>query len=68
MDQLISRNRMLADFQQSGRKLPEAPNVESLRKLLEGNCRIIYELLLNEQILILKIHHISRLLDCLVDR
>ena len=62
LDKIISRVDMLHNFPQSGRKLPEAPSDELLRELLEGNYRIIYELLPDERILILKIHHTSRLL------
>ena len=62
LDRIISRVDMLHNFPQSGRKLPEAPSDELLRELLEGNYRIIYELLPDERILILKIHHTSRLL------
>lgn len=60
LDKIISRVDVLHNFPQSGRKLPEAPNDESLRELLEGNYRIIYELLPEERILILKIHHTAR--------
>lgn len=60
LDKIISRVDVLHNLPQSGRKLPEAPNDESLRELLEGNYRIIYELLPDERILILKIHHTSR--------
>lgn len=63
LDRIISRVDVLHNFPQSGRKLPEAPNDESLRELLEGNHRIIYELLPDERILILKIHHTSRPLE-----
>ena len=60
LDKIISRVDMLHNFPQSGRKLPEAPSDELLRELLEGNYRIIYELLPDERILILKIHHTLR--------
>ena len=63
LDKIISRVDVLHNFPQSGRKLPEAPSDESLRELLEGSYRIIYELLPDDRILILKVHHTSRPLE-----
>ena len=60
LGKIISRVDVLHTFPQLGRKLPEAPDDDSLRELLEGNYRIIYELLPNDRILILKVHHMSR--------
>jgi toxin ParE1/3/4 len=63
LEKIISRVDVLHNFPQSGRKLPESPNDESLRQLLEGNYRIIYELLSDDRILVLKIHHTAGPLD-----
>ena len=63
LDKIISWVDVLHRFPQSGRKLPEGPHDESLRELLEGNYRIIYELLPDDRILILKVHHASRPLE-----
>jgi len=60
LDKIIKRVDVLHSFPQSGRKLPETSGDESLRELLEGSYRIIYELLPDDRILILKIHHTSR--------
>lgn len=60
LDKIISRVDALHDFPKMGRTLPEAPGDELLRELLESSYRIIYELLPNDRILILKIHHTSR--------
>lgn len=60
LDKIISRVDVLHRFPQSGRKLPEAPGDDSLRELIEGNYRIIYELQSDDRILVLKIHHSAR--------
>ncbi|OGX90667.1 type II toxin-antitoxin system RelE/ParE family toxin [Hymenobacter coccineus] len=60
LDKIISRVDALHQFPQMGWTLPEAPGDQLLRELLEGSYRIIYEVLPNDRILILKIHHTSR--------
>ena len=62
MDQLISRTRMLADFPQSGRMVPEFEN-EQLREVRSGNYRIIYRLEQANKVEIARIFHSAQLLE-----
>ena len=62
MDQLITRTRMLADFPQSGRMVPEFENAQ-LREVRSGNYRIIYRLEKPDKVEIARIFHSAQLLD-----
>ena len=62
MDQLISRTRMLVDFPQSGRMVPEFENAQ-LREVQSGNYRIIYRLEQTDKVEIVRIFHNAQLLD-----
>ena len=62
MDQLISRTRMLADFPQSGRMVPEFENAQ-LREVRSGNYRIIYRLEQTDTVEIARIFHSAQLLE-----
>jgi len=59
VQRLFDRPNILKDFPLSGRIVPEK-NEESLRELIEGSYRIIYEVVSPDQINILTIHHSSR--------
>lgn len=56
---LFERVDILKTFPLSGRVVPEK-NEEALRELIEGNYRIIYEVISPDQINILTVHHSSR--------
>jgi toxin ParE1/3/4 len=62
MDQLISRTRMLADFPQSGRIVPEFENSQ-LREVRSGNYRIIYRFEQADKIEIARIFHSAQSLE-----
>ncbi|WP_035567178.1 type II toxin-antitoxin system RelE/ParE family toxin [Hymenobacter sp. IS2118] len=62
MDQLISRTRMLADFPQSGRTVPEFEDVQ-LREVQSGNYRIIYRLEQTDKVEIARIFHSAQQLE-----
>ena len=51
--------RNLKKFPNLGRKVPEM-NLEYIREIIEGNYRIIYMLVADNQIDILTIHHTSK--------
>ncbi len=57
--QLFERTDLLKAFPQAGRIVPEK-NEENLRELIEGNYRIIYEIVSAEQINILTVYHSAR--------
>ena len=56
---LFDRSQMLAIFPEMGRKVPEfkEPNV---RELIEGNYRIIYEIVSDDLVLVQTVWHSSR--------
>ena len=60
VDRLIARADTLHQFPRAGRRLPEAPGDDCLRELIEGNYRIIYELLPDDRVAVLKVHHAAR--------
>lgn len=62
LDQIISRTRMLADFPQSGRMVPEFENAQ-LREVRSGNYRIIYRLAQRDKVEIARIFHSAQLLE-----
>ena len=56
---LFERVQILKQFPNAGRIVPEQ-NDETVRELIEGSYRIIYELFQDDRIYILTIHHSSR--------
>jgi toxin ParE1/3/4 len=56
---LFERTDILKTFPKSGRIVPEK-NEETVRELIEGNYRIIYEIVSPEQINILTVYHSAR--------
>jgi toxin ParE1/3/4 len=56
---LFERTDILKSFPQAGRIVPEK-NEENLRELIEGNYRIIYEIVSADQINILTVYHSAR--------
>ena len=56
---LYERVEILKTFPQTGRIVPEK-NEENLRELIEGNYRIIYEIISADQINILTVYHSAR--------
>ncbi len=58
IDRIVNRTEQLIEFPQSGRVVPEFNN-ESLRELIEGNYRIVYQLV-NETVEIVRIHHAAK--------
>ena len=56
---IFERADILKTYPQSGRIVPEK-NEENLRELIEGNYRIIYEIVSTEQINILTVYHSAR--------
>ncbi|WP_408610794.1 type II toxin-antitoxin system RelE/ParE family toxin [Hymenobacter siberiensis] len=59
---VIARTRMLADFPQSGRMVPEFENTQ-LREVRSGNYRIIYRLERIDKVEIARIFHSAQLLE-----
>jgi len=53
------RTRILKTPTHSGKIVPEI-NIENIRELIEGNYRIIYKIVKDNQIDILTIHHSAR--------
>ena len=53
------RPDILKTFPQAGRTVPEK-NDENVRELIEGNYRIIYEVVSADQISILTVYHSAR--------
>ena len=59
VQRLFDRAQILKTFSLSGRMVPEK-NEETLRELIEGSYRIIYEVVSADQINILTVHHSSK--------
>jgi len=59
VQKLYGRAQILKTFPLSGRIVPEK-NEEAVRELIEGSYRLIYEVISEEQINILTVHHSSR--------
>lgn len=59
VQRLFDRAQILKTFPLSGRVVPEK-NEETVRELIEGSYRIIYEVISQDQINILTVHHSSR--------
>lgn len=62
VQKLFDRPHILKEFPKVGRIVPETNN-ENVRELIEGNYRIIYEVISADQINILAIHHSARNLE-----
>ena len=60
VSKLFHKVEILINHPKIGRIVPEA-ELESLRELIEGNYRIIYEIV-NHKIFILTVHHSARIL------
>ena len=60
-EKIYSRIQVLKQYPLSGRVVPEKSD-EKVRELIEGNYRIIYEIITEDEILILTIHHSSKYL------
>ena len=56
IEKIVERVEQIENFPDSGRIVPEFNN-NSLRELIEGNYRIIYHIVSEEQIGIVRIHH-----------
>jgi toxin ParE1/3/4 len=56
---LYDRTDILKLFPMTGRMVPEK-NDENVRELIEGNYRIIYEIISSDQINVLAVHHSAR--------
>lgn len=59
---LFERTEILKNFPEAGRIVPEK-NEETVRELIEGNFRIIYEIASADQINILTVYHSARNLN-----
>lgn len=59
IQKLINRTDILENFPQIGRIVPEL-NLKSVRKIIEGNYRIIYRVVNKSMIHILTFHHSRR--------
>ena len=61
VSQLFSSTDILEDHPKAGKIVPEF-EIESIRELIRGNYRIVYQLSEDHQIQILAVHHSARLL------
>ncbi len=61
VSKLYHKVAILQRHPKAGRTVPEK-GLESLRELIEGNYRIIYEMV-NDKVFILTVHHSSRILE-----
>jgi len=61
-DQLIERTDILMTNIEAGRIVPEFEN-SKLRELIEGSYRIIYYVMSDDRVGIVRIHHSARLLS-----
>jgi len=59
---IVDKTGILSEFPRIGRVVPELDD-ENLRELVEGSYRIIYEVVDNSWVNILRIHHSARLLN-----
>ncbi len=59
VQKLFERPDILKTFPQAGRTVPEK-NDENVRELIEGNYRIIYQVVSADQISILTVYHSAR--------
>lgn len=61
VDRLVVRTEILMLHSKTGRVVPEFED-ENLRELIEGNYRIIYYLISEEKVSIVRVYHGARLL------
>lgn len=59
IQKIYERTNILKSFPQAGRIVPEK-NEENVRELIEGNFRIIYEIISENLIYILTVYHSAR--------
>ncbi len=59
VDKLFKRVEILVSYPKAGRVVPETNN-ENIRELIEGNYRVIYEIISEQRIEILTVHHSAR--------
>jgi len=59
IEKIFSRTKILESFPQVGRIVPEK-NEQNVRELIEGNYRIIYEIIPEQAIYILTVYHSTR--------
>ena len=62
LQNLYKRTEILKTFPLTGRIVPEK-NVESVRELIEGNYRILYEIISEDTIYIIAVYHSARELN-----
>lgn len=61
-DKLFDRSQILSSFPDTGRIVPELRN-PAVRELIEGNYRIIYEIISEDSILVQTVWHSARPLN-----
>jgi toxin ParE1/3/4 len=61
VEKILKRVEVLHSFPQIGRMVPEFDK-ENIRELIEGNYRIIYFNISENEIVITRVHHAARLL------
>jgi toxin ParE1/3/4 len=59
IEKIFSSTKILESFPQAGRIVPEK-NEKNVRELIEGNYRIIYEIISEQAIYILTVYHSTR--------
>jgi toxin ParE1/3/4 len=61
VDKIFDKTQILKEFPQIGRIVPEIGK-DNIRELIEGNYRILYEIINDEHIEILTVHHSARII------
>ena len=61
VDNIMDKTQLLKEYPEIGRIVPEI-NQPHIRELIEGNYRIIYEIIDKDTIELLTIHHSAKLL------
>ena len=61
IDKFFERIELLQTFPLSGKIVPEF-NMDTVRELIEGRYRILYRIYSEQSIIVLSVHHSSRLL------
>ena len=62
VDKLFNKTKLLIRFPNLGRIVPEKNN-DSIREIIEGSYRIIYQIVSNKRINILTVIHSSKILE-----
>ncbi len=65
VSQLFSSTDILEDHPKAGKVVPEF-EIESIRELIRGNYRIVYQLIEGHTIYVLAVHHGARLLGNII--